>query len=300
VPPRGAEADENGRCGGNFSGGPRELLKRAPAVAYSTHLIQMTISSFDSTAAAQAAFDRSTLNVVASSNHVHATTRILLISDDAQLRLLLSELLLVHGYDVVSIGSAAICACRPSDWDAAIVDTAAPRAAARWLRALEATTRVPTLAIATANSTASAGPLWNRVDAVLHEPLDSRKLMLIMRGLLASCRQGMTRADQSLSKGPLTLHSLLNAATVAGRETSLTEVETRILRELMLAASTPVSRDRLTRCGSGRGWSPDDRCLDTHIKRLRRKLGPDRHGRTPIRTVRGVGYLLLERWQPAS
>ena len=98
----------------------------------------------------------------------------------------------------------------------------------------------------------------------------------------------------------MTLHSLLNTATVEAREVPLTGAETRVLRELMLAPSTPVSRDKLTRCGLGRGSSPDDRCLDTHIKRLRRKLGTDCHGRTPIRTVRNIGYLLLEQWQPAS
>jgi DNA-binding response OmpR family regulator len=39
--------------------------------------------------------------------------------------------------------------------------------------------------------------------------------------------------------------------------------------------------------------------LDAHINRLRRKLGNDRRGRTPIRTVRSVGCLLLAAWEPA-
>ncbi len=87
-------------------------------------------------------------------------------------------------------------------------------------------------------------------------------------------------------------------ANVAAREIELTDVETRILHELLINASTPVTRERLTRRGLLRDWSPVDRCLDAHINRLRRKLGRDRHGRTPIRTVRGVGYLLLEEWEP--
>jgi len=116
--------------------------------------------------------------------------------------------------------------------------------------------------------------------------------------LLAVRHRDTAGADGPLTKGPLTLHPLLNEATVAARQALLTDVETRVLRELMLAENAPVSRDRLTRCALGRGWSPDDRSLDSHIKRLRRKLGLDRDGRTPIRTVRGVGYLLLEQWQP--
>jgi len=223
--------------------------------------------------------------------------RILLVSDNVQLRTLLGQLLTAHGYDVVAIdGCAPLTLDAGGDWDAAIIDAAA--AHGRWLRNLDRT--VPTLAIAAAKNGAAAESLWSRVDAVLHEPFDARKLLLVIRGLFADRRQAVDRTEQALKTGPVTLDSLLNTATVEAREVALTGAETRVLRELMLAPSKPVSRDKLTRCGLGRGSSPDDRCLDTHIKRLRRKLGTDRHGRTPIRTVRSIGYLLLEQWQPAS
>jgi DNA-binding response OmpR family regulator len=231
-----------------------------------------------------------------------ATNRILFVSGDAQLRALLSQLLAAHRYDVVTVSPAAApFACRRAGgWDAAIIDAAAGHGASRWLRTLGGTARVPTIAIAAARSGATPEPLWSRVDAVLHEPFDARKLLLIIRGLFAGRRRAPASADQALTTGPITLQSQLNSATVAAREISLTDTETRILRELMLAAGTPVSRDRLTRCALRRGRSPEDRCLDTHVKRLRRKLGNDRHDRTPIRTVRGVGYLLLQEWEPAS
>jgi len=231
-----------------------------------------------------------------------SSNRILLVSDNVQLRTLLSQLLAAHRYDVVAVeGCAPLRLEAGAGWDAAIIDAAAPHGTARWLRNPRRTGHVPTLAIATGKNAAAAESLWSRVDAVLHEPFDARKLLLVMRGLLADRRETAGRAEQAaLTTGPVTLHSLLNTATVEAREVPLTGAETRVLRELMLAPSTPVSRDKLTRCGLGRGSSPDDRCLDTHIKRLRRKLGTDCHGRTPIRTVRNIGYLLLEQWQPAS
>src|SRR5688572_28072839 len=140
------------------------------------------------------------------------TMQILLVSDDAQLLLLLSELLTAHGYEVASTCAAGTYARRPTaDWDAAIVDTAAPHGAARWLHALEAPARVPTIAIAARNHAAAAKPFWNRVDAVLHEPLDARKPLLILRGLIAR-RRGAAPADRPLTKGPVTLHPLLNAS----------------------------------------------------------------------------------------
>ena len=230
-----------------------------------------------------------------------SSSRILLVSDNVQLRTLLSQLLAAHRYEVVAVESCAPLTLEAgADWDAAIIDTAATQGAARWLRNIDRTGRVPTLAIAAGKNGAAAESLWRRVDAVLHEPFDARKLLLVIRGLFADRREAVGRAEQALTTGPVTLDSLLNTATVEAREVSLTGAETRLLRELMLAASTAVSRDKLTRCGLGRGSSPDDRCLDTHIKRLRRKLGTDRHGRTPIRTVRSIGYLLLEQWRPAS
>lgn len=226
-----------------------------------------------------------------------SSKRILLVSDDLQLRALLGQLLAAHRYDVSAVHACAPLTCE-AGCDAAIIDAAAPHGAARWLRNLERTGHVPTLAIAVGKNARAAETLWSRVDAVLHEPFDARKLLLVMRGLLAARRETVGRA--ALTTGPVTLHSLLNTATVEAREVALTGAETRVLRELMLAASTPVSRDKLTRCGLGRDSSPDDRCLDTHIKRLRRKLGTDRHGRTPIRTVRNIGYLLVAQWDPAS
>lgn len=226
--------------------------------------------------------------------------RILLACDDVQLRSLLSELLATQHYDVVAVGTQVTPLRRPAaDWDAAIIDSALPHGAARWVRALEGIRRVPTIAIAVGAARTCAGmePLWNSVDAVLHEPFDARKLMLVMRGLLAG--RVRANAEQTLTAGPMTLHSPLNTATVDAREIALTDAETHVLRELMLAASTPVPRDRLMRSGTGREPSPAARGLDTHIKRLRRKIGTDKHGNTPVRTVRGVGYLLIADWQPA-
>src|SRR5262245_29742095 len=177
------------------------------------------------------------------------SNRILLVSDNVQLRTLLSQLLAAHRYDVVAVeGCAPLTVEAVANCDAAIIDAAA--AHGRWLRILNRT--VPTLAIAATRSGAGAESLWTRVDAVLHEPFDARKLLLVIRGLFADRREAAGRAEQALTTGPVTLDSLLNTATVEAREVALTGAETRVLRELMLAPSTPVSRDKLTRCGLGR------------------------------------------------
>jgi DNA-binding response OmpR family regulator len=226
--------------------------------------------------------------------------RLLLVSDDAQLRTLLSQFLSAHGYSVVAENNA-LPRGRAACCDAAIVDAGKTQLdAARSLRELQRAARVPTVALAAPRHGADSESLWQRVDVVLDKPLEPRKLLLVLRGLFAHATRAAAAEQQALKAGPLTLQSLLSWLAIGTREVALTGVETRILRELMLAAGTAVPRDRLARCGSPRGWSPDDRTLDTHIKRLRRKLGTDCGGRTPIRTVRGIGYLLLADWQPSG
>lgn len=223
-----------------------------------------------------------------------AAPKLLLVAEDAQTRILLRELLASQRYEVLAAASVPPFA-RARRWDAAILDAAAASGAAHRLGDAGAE-RVPTLLIAARNA-AAPERLWARVDAVLHEPFDARKLLLVVRGLLAGRRPAAARAGGALAAGPLSLDAALNTATVGGREIALTDAETRVLRELVLAAGRTVPRERLMRLGLGREWSPGDRALDTHIKRLRRKLGAERRGRSPIRTVRGVGYRLVTEWR---
>ena len=165
------------------------------------------------------------------------------------------------------------------------------------LRALQATKAALVVIVPKKNGDATPHELAAG-DVVLGKPFDPRELLLIIRGMLEDSADAEERSDSPLAVGPISLSPLLNAATVAAREIELTDVETRILHELLLNATRPVTRERLTRRALLRNWSPGDRALDTHINRLRRKLGVDQRGRTPIRTITGIGYLLLADWKP--
>jgi two-component system response regulator CpxR len=230
--------------------------------------------------------------------------RILLVSDDAQLRSLLGGLLVAHGYDgVFGVDSeTALTAERLSaTWDVAIVDVSIPSCSAMHaLRALKATNAAIVVIVPKKNGGATPHELAAGGDVVLGKPFDPRELLLIIRGMLEDNSDAEEPSDAPVAVGPISLSPLLNAATVAAREIELTDVETRILHELLLNATRPVTRERLTRRALLRNWSPDDRALDTHINRLRRKLGVDQRGRTPIRTINGIGYLLLADWKPAA
>lgn len=229
--------------------------------------------------------------------------RIALISDDVQMRSLLHGLLVAHGYrGAVGVDSSS-AATGYAGWDVAIVDVSSLRTAAVQLLAALKNARTPTVAIFAKNDSAAPHEIAACSDVLLGTPFDPRELLLLIRGMLdvdTDEADAMPLLGSTVAAGPIALSPLLNSANVGSRRIELTDVEKRILQELLANATRPVTRERLTRRALLRAWSPDDRSLDTHINRLRRKVGRDVHGRTPIRTVTGVGYLLLAEWVPAA
>lgn len=87
----------------------------------------------------------------------------------------------------------------------------------------------------------------------------------------------------------VTLETSARRLSVEGQPLTLTSVEFEILSCLVQAAGTVVSRERLMDRVFSREVNPEDRALDVHISRLRKKLGP--HS-SLIVTIRGVGHLL--------
>jgi len=90
----------------------------------------------------------------------------------------------------------------------------------------------------------------------------------------------------------ITLEPAARRLSVEGQPLDLTSLEFDILACLVRAAGTIVDRDRLMTEVFARQLNPEDRSLDVHISRLRRKLGP--HS-SLIVTVRGVGHMVRSR-----
>lgn len=85
--------------------------------------------------------------------------------------------------------------------------------------------------------------------------------------------------------------------SIDGRGLDLTTVEFEILARLVQSAGTIVRRERLVTEVFERQLNPEDRSLDVHISRLRKKLAP--HG-SLIVTIRGAGHLLRAPASPVS
>ena len=70
----------------------------------------------------------------------------------------------------------------------------------------------------------------------------------------------------------------------------MTSTEFNLLEVLVRNAGRVVSKQELSEQGLGRTLARYDRGIDVHLSSIRHKLGSDGVGRSPIQTVRGVGY----------
>jgi len=134
-------------------------------------------------------------------------------------------------------------------------------------------------------------------DDYLTKPFSLRELAVRVRAILRRIEriQGAgTKAD-----GPIELHGLLidpqrRLITVDGAEIALTPLEFEILLTLAREPGVVLPRDTLM----DRVWGYRDfaggRVVDSHVARIRRKLGEDGNDPRFIRTVHGVGYAFKE------
>ena len=127
-------------------------------------------------------------------------------------------------------------------------------------------------------------------DDYVVKPFNMRELLLRIRGQLR-------RQQATISSGqPLMRHGLLlepGAHRVTWRETvlELTATEFRLLEDLLRHAGLVRSREELLSQVWGYEFEGYARTVDTHVKRLRSKLG---EASDIIETVRGVGYRCKE------
>ncbi|WP_433324906.1 response regulator transcription factor [Spirillospora sp. CA-294931] len=91
-----------------------------------------------------------------------------------------------------------------------------------------------------------------------------------------------------LRAGPVSLDARGRTVTVADRSVALTVTEFDLLEFLMGNAGRVFTREQLLEAAWGPGAGAGSRTVDVHIAQLRAKLGEG----SPIRTVRGVGYVL--------
>jgi two-component system phosphate regulon response regulator PhoB len=124
-------------------------------------------------------------------------------------------------------------------------------------------------------------------DDYLAKPFDPRELVLRAQALLRRAKSAAAKPDSRLAAGSVVIDLERHEVTAGGKPVELTATEFKLLRTLVERKGRVQTRDRLLE--DVWNYAPDleTRTVDTHMRRLREKLG--RAGEV-IETIRGVGY----------
>ncbi len=125
-------------------------------------------------------------------------------------------------------------------------------------------------------------------DDFVTKPFSVRELMLRIKAIL---RRNPANGREALrtEAGPIRVNVETHRAYVADQEVDLTALEFKLLLSLVSRAGRVQSREQLLDEVWGLSPETQTRTVDTHVKRLREKLGP---ARELLETVRGAGYRL--------
>jgi two-component system, OmpR family, phosphate regulon response regulator PhoB len=126
-------------------------------------------------------------------------------------------------------------------------------------------------------------------DDYVVKPFSPRELVLRIRAILRRMSQDKEPGEQLLRVGELVLDRSRHEVRAADRVIDCTATEFKLLAILMEREGRVQERDRLLSDVWGYDSVIDTRTVDTHMRRLRDKLGS--HGRY-IETIRGFGYRL--------
>jgi DNA-binding response OmpR family regulator len=122
-------------------------------------------------------------------------------------------------------------------------------------------------------------------DDYVAKPFSPRELVLRVQAVLRRLRA--PRSGGLLTMGPFALDRAAFEVRLEGRPLDLTGIEFRLLVALMEKRGAPVARGLLLRDVWGYRRGIDSRTVDTHMRRLRAKLGSRA---ACLATVRGEGY----------
>lgn len=221
--------------------------------------------------------------------------RILVIEDEPDAANLLAMRLRGDGHEatVVEDGGKGLACARTLRPDLILLDQMLPTMSGteicRALRSDTSTADIPIIMLtARAAERDRVNGLEVGADDYVTKPFSIRELLLRVQGHLRR-RSPAKIEGQRIEVKDLAVDVVNQTVTVGGQEIRLTSTECKLLTSLARTAGQPVSRAQLLREVWHYADGSDTRTVDSHIKRLRNKLGP---AGSRVETVQGVGYKL--------
>ena len=215
--------------------------------------------------------------------------KILVVDDEINIRRVVREYAEFEGYSVEEAdnGMTAVDMAKNNDFDLIIMDVMMPRldgfSACKEIKKYK---NIPVIMLS------ARGEEYDKlfgfeigIDDYVVKPFSPKELMARIRVIL---ERGKKHSGQDILKFEgLVIDVPGRSVTVDGRKAPLTPKEIDLLLYLVQNPNVAMSRQKLLEEVWNFDYFGDDRTVDTHIKMLRRNLGPYREH---IVTVRGMGY----------
>ncbi|MGI8527506.1 MAG: phosphate regulon transcriptional regulator PhoB [Pseudolabrys sp.] len=230
--------------------------------------------------------------------------RILVVEDEEPLTTLLRYNLEAEGYEVDTSarGDEADTKLREARPDLVVLDWMLPGLSGielcRRLRARPETKNIPIIMLtARGEESEKVRGLATGADDYIVKPFSVPELLARVRALLR--RASPERVANILTIGDVALDREKKRVSRGSRAVDLGPTEFRLLEFLMERPGRVFSREQLLDGIWGNEIYIDERTVDVHVGRLRKALNRTNE-RDPIRTVRGAGYALDDRFGKAS
>jgi two-component system response regulator ChvI len=236
--------------------------------------------------------------------------KITLVDDDENIVTSVSLALESHGHTVKAYydGAAGLAALENDPPDLAILDVKMPRMdGMEVLRRLRRTSEVPVIILTSKDEEIDEILGFNLgADDYMHKPFSQRLLIERVKAVLR--RADRNEADEAvgpaaaaadanaraIKRGKLTLDPARHESLWEGKPVKLTVTEFLLLQALAQRPGFVKSRDNLMDAAYDDQVYVDDRTIDSHIKRMRKKFREVDPEFDAIETLYGVGYRYRE------
>jgi len=227
---------------------------------------------------------------------------IALVDDDKNILTSVSMALEAEGYRVRTYndGEEALSGLNHQPVDLAILDIKMPRMdGMELLTKLKSTSNFPVIFLTSKDDEVDEVlGLRMGADDYIKKPFSQRLLIERIRTLLRRSELGeekaVKKADTVLVRGPLVMDTDRHSCTWNNEDVQLTVTEFLLLKALASRPGHVKSRDQLMDAAYGESIYVDDRTIDSHIKRLRKKFRQVDNKFSQIETLYGVGYRYSE------
>ena len=221
---------------------------------------------------------------------------IALVDDDRNILTSVAMTLEAEGFNVrtYSDGAEALKAIQQQPVDLAILDIKMPRMdGLELLSHLRKQSRMPVIFLTSKDDEVDEVlGLRMGADDYIKKPFSQRLLIERIRALLrcGDMTRGESEGEPVVQRGDLLLDPARHQCSWKGQAVDLTGTEFLILKALALRPGHVKSRDQLMDSAYGEHIYVDDRTIDSHIKRLRKKFKAIDGEFAQIETLYGVGY----------